>query len=204
MRFQIAFLRSAATPRGEALDAALAGALEGLQQREEDGETYLRLPRGDWVGFWREGDADWFFVLSPVSAADGLSELVLAVAERTAALFSIDFDDFLYQPAAAENLEPLIDVGDVELRGAPGAAALEDILVGCIAQFAALEATEAELVREGQSLPVFEELALAQRNGVQPLADEGPDVPQTDPIVGAQPEPGLFQKLSDVLFGKKV
>jgi hypothetical protein len=205
MRFQIAFLRSAATPTGEALDAAIAAALEGLEQRVEEGEAYVRLPRGDWVAFWREADADWFFVLSPVTAADGLAELVLAVAQRTASLFTIDFDDYLYQLEGAQVPEPLIDVGDMPLNLAPGAAALEDILVGCMAQFAALEANEAELIREGRSLPVFEELTLAQRDGIQPLLDEDRAAANsTDPIVEGPPAPGLFQKLSDVLFGKKV
>jgi len=203
MRFQIAFLRSAATPRGEVLDAAIAAALGGLEQREEGGECYVKLAGGDWVAFWRETDAEWFFVLSPVTAGDGLAELVLAVSQGTAALFSIDFDDNIYQPPGAD-LEPLIDIGDAPLRGAPDAAGLDDILVAAIAQFANLAATEAQLLQEGQSLPVFEELELAKRDGVQPLAGDGDAPSAPDPIVDAQPEPGLFQKLSDALFGKKV
>jgi hypothetical protein len=197
MRFQIAFLRSPATPSGEALDAAIAAAFQGLEQRRDDGTDYVRLPDGNWVAFWREAGADWFFVLSPVTTGDGLSALVLDVAERTAAMFTIDFSDDLFRPRSAEGLEPLLGVPELYLCDAPDAKELEDILLRCIAQFAALEATEAEALREGLTLPVFEELALAQRDGVQPLSE-------ANPIVEAAPEPGIFQKLSDTLFGKKV
>ncbi len=197
MKFQIAFLRSTATPSGEALDSAIASALGGLQQREDNGDRYVRLPDGNWVAFWREVGADWFFVLSPVTTGDGLSALVLDVAERTAAMFTIDFSDDLYRPRSAEGLEPLLEVPELYLCDAPDDKELEDILLGCIAQFAALEATEAEALREGLTLPVFEELALAQRDGIQPLSED-------DPIVEAAPEPGIIQKLSDTLFGKKV
>lgn len=200
MRFQIAFLRSPATPSGAALDAAILAALGDLEQREDDGDRYVRLPDGNWVAFWREGDADWFFVLSPVTTGDGLSALVLGVAEKTAAMFTIDFSDNLYRPSSARGLEPLLDVPELALCDAPDAEELEDILLGCIAQFAALEATEAEALREGLTLPVFEELALAQRDTASPCNEDG----QNDPLVETPPEPGILQKLSDTLFGKKV
>jgi hypothetical protein len=206
MKFQIAFLRSPATPSGEALDAALAAALKGLEQRRDGEADYLRLPDDSWVEFWRESDADWFFVLSPVTAGDGLSDLVIGIAERTAAMFTADFDDSLYRPQSAAGLEPLIDAGDMPLREAPRPEELDDILLGCIAQFSALEATEAKMLREGSTLPVFEELALGVRDGATPLdADSEPAAdPNPDPIVEGPPAPGFLRKLSDTLFGKKV